>query len=158
MIQRAEVPAATPFTTTAVRRTRPALETWLLLAACLVVWPAVFASVVVATFAGVAIYADAPAGPLFWPLAWIVSAAVYSLAVGLPLVLCARLRRWYMRLIPAVIVAAPVGWIIGQAGVWSLPAVVTIAISIVVEATGLRQKLMVRVWERLTTLLRGFGA
>ncbi|WP_156925987.1 hypothetical protein [Glycomyces arizonensis] len=126
----------------------------MLLAACLLVWPAVFATVVLATFLGVAIYFNDPGGPLFWPLAWIGSALAYALVVGLPLSLCARRRRWYLRLIPAVLAAVPVVWISSLAGVWSIPAAATVAVSILVETTGWRHKWTMRVWRLLTALWR----
>lgn len=62
---------------------------WLHLAACLVVWPAVYATVVIATFVGIVIAYNDHGGPLFWPLAWIASATAYGLVVGIPLAICA---------------------------------------------------------------------
>jgi hypothetical protein len=117
-----------------------------------VAWPAVFAAVVVATFIGVAVYYGDPGGPL-WPiLVGIGSAIAYALAVGLPLAICAHRQRWYLRLIPAVLIAVPVGWIIGQVGLWAIPGAVTIALSILVETTRLRSKLLAWTRDRLTGL------
>jgi hypothetical protein len=137
----------------AVGRRGPGAATWLLLAACLLVWPAAFATVVVATFLGIAIHFDAPAGPLFWPLAWVVSATAYALVVGVPLSLCALRRRWYVRLIPAAIAAVPVLWIGGLGAVWWIPAAV-VAVSVLVETTGWRHRWTMRAWRRLTALWR----
>ena len=138
----------------AARRRGPRPATWFLLAWCLVVWPAVFASVVVATFIGVAIYYNDFGGPL-WPfLVWIGSAILYALAVGIPLSICAHRRRWYLRLIPAVLIAVPVVWIISQVGVWAIPGTVTIAASILVETFRLRLKLLARARPWLTDLWR----
>ncbi|GAB4000642.1 hypothetical protein GCM10029992_33210 [Glycomyces albus] len=105
-------------------------------------WPVVFASAVIGTFFVAAIIYDDFGGPLFWPLGWVGSAVVYLAAVGGPLVLCAISRRWYVRLIPAVLVAVPVVWFIVVLGGWSVPAMLTVAISILLESTGWRQQWM----------------
>ena len=130
---------------------------WLHLAACLVVWPAVFGTVVIATFVGVVVVYNDPGGPLFWPLAWIVSAIAYSLVVGIPLAICGRRRRWYLRLIPVVTATAPfvgLGILIGIGTIpatvtgllWLIPALATVALSILIQSAR---------WWRLRGEVRG---
>ncbi|MEV3938349.1 hypothetical protein AB0K52_20525 [Glycomyces sp. NPDC049804] len=117
---------------------------WFHLIACLVVWPVVFGTVFIATFVAIAIVANDPGGPLFWPLAWGVSAIAYGLVVGIPLTIFGRSRRWYLRLVPAVIAAAPFIWlgilaaqgtmpVTGAGVLWSLPSIATIAVSVLVQ-------------------------
>lgn len=103
---------------------------------CLVGWPAIFGMAVIASFVGVAIHFNDPGGPLFWPCSYIGSAIMYALIVGLPLSLCAKRRRWYIRVIPVVIAAVPVGWAVSMAGAWAVPGALIIALSIAVETTG----------------------
>ncbi|MFC3493281.1 hypothetical protein [Glycomyces rhizosphaerae] len=127
------------------RRCSARLALWLHLAACLVVWPAVYATVVIATFVGIVIVYNDHGGPLFWPLAWIASATAYGLVVGIPLAICGRRRRWYLRLIPVVIAAVPFVWlgILGALGtipvtteivLWAIPSTATVALSILIQS------------------------
>ncbi|MDA1361707.1 hypothetical protein O1R50_18915 [Glycomyces luteolus] len=51
------------------RRKARLVRLWLHLVASLVVWPAIFGTVVIATFVGVVVVYNEFAGPLFWPLA-----------------------------------------------------------------------------------------
>lgn len=117
---------------------------WLHLIACLVVWPAVFGTVVIATFVGLVVVYNDSAGPLFWPLAWVVTAIAYGLVVGIPLAICGRRRRWYLRLIPVVTAAASLVWLGILIGIgtipatetgllWLIPSIATVALSILVQ-------------------------
>ncbi|WP_205325984.1 hypothetical protein [Glycomyces sp. YM15] len=125
-------------------RPKARLPLWFHLLACLLVWPAVFATIVIAEFVAVVIVYDTWAGPLFWPIAWILSAIVYGLFVGVPLAICGRRQRPYLRLIPAVTAAAPFvcfGILVGIGSIpvtatgllWLIPAMATIALSILVQ-------------------------
>jgi hypothetical protein len=125
-------------------RPKARLPLWLHLLACLAVWPAVFGTIVIAEFIAVVIVYDTWAGPLFWPLAWFLSAIVYSLFVGMPLALCGRSQVWYLRMIPTVTAAVPflvfgiliaVGSIPATATglLWLIPAMATIALSILLQ-------------------------
>lgn len=137
------------------RNPAPGAGTWFLLAACFLVWPAVFATVVIATLLAAVIVLDGdPGGPLGWPIAWIVSAIAYSLTVGLPLAIFALRRRWYLRLIPALIIVVPIVWVITLVGVWALPGAAAIALSIALEATGARDRATMRLWAWLTASRR----
>lgn len=139
----------------AARRRGPSPATWFLLGWSLLVWPAVFASVVVATLLAAVLYLNAdPGGPLGWPLAWVGSGILYSLFVGLPLSLTACRRRWYIRVVPAVIAVVPVVWTTALIGVWAVPGAATVALSILFESTGWRHKWMMRAWHGLASLWR----
>ncbi|MDN3242497.1 hypothetical protein [Glycomyces tritici] len=133
------------------RNLAPGASTWFLLAACFLAWPAVFATVVIGTLLAAVIVLDGdPGGPLGWPIAWIASAIAYSLTVGVPLALCALQRRWYVRLIPALVIVVPIVWMITLVGVWALPGAAAIALSIALEATGARDRATMRLWAWLT--------
>ena len=119
-------------------------STWFLLLWCFVLWPAVFATVVIVTLFSAGEYYDQPGG-LLWPvLFWPLTGVLFSLTVGLPLALCAHRRRWYVRLIPTVIVAFPVFWVvfISGAGLWAIPGAATIALAIMTETFRLRLELL----------------
>lgn len=103
---------------------------------------AIFATVVIDTFLVAAIHYNDPGGPLFWPLGWFGSALMYLVAVGGPLALSSISRRWYVRFIPALIVAVPVVWLIAVLRGWAAPAMATVAVSVLFEATGWRQQWM----------------
>jgi hypothetical protein len=113
----------------------PSLVTWRLIAMCLLVWPAVFATAVIGTFLVAAILYNDPGGPLFWPLGWILSGVAYSLVVGIPLAICAHRRHWAVRLIPAVAPAVGLISLSILLGAWVVPAAAAVALSIIVETT-----------------------
>ncbi|MFG3342502.1 hypothetical protein [Glycomyces sp. NPDC048151] len=119
----------------AVRRRGPSLVTWRLIAMCLLVWPAVFATVVIGTFLVAAILYNDPGGPLFWPLGWILSGVIYSLVVGIPLAICAHRRHWAVRYIPAVAPAVGLISLSTLLGAWVVPAAAAVTLSIIVETT-----------------------
>jgi hypothetical protein len=127
-------------------RAKARLPLWFHLLACLLIWPVVFSTIVIATFVGVVFAYDTWAGPLFWPIAWILSAIFYGLFVGMPLALCGRSRRWYLRLVPAATAAAPFiafGILVAtgtapataEGLLWLIPAAGIIALSIVVQTS-----------------------
>jgi hypothetical protein len=133
-----------PLRPTAERR-KARLALWLHLLACLVVWPAIYGTAVIVTFVGVVIAYNTSGGPLFWPIAWFVSAIAYSAIVGIPLAICGRNRRWYIRLIPAVTAAIPVVSlsILGVLGtipvtlnvvLWVIPSTAIVALSILLQS------------------------
>lgn len=147
--------AAPARTASPTRKRVPGAGTWFLLAACFLVWPAVFATAVVATLLAAVVVLDAdPGGPLGWPIAWIAAGIAYSTVVGLPLAIFALRQHWYLRMVPALIAAVPVVWMIGLVGVWALPGAAAIALSIALEATGARDRVTIRVWTRLTASAR----
>ncbi|GAA2135547.1 hypothetical protein [Glycomyces algeriensis] len=130
-------------------------STWFLLAACFLFWPTVFAAVITATFLAAVIVLDAGVGsPIGWLLVGVASAIAYSVTVGLPLALCALQQRWYLRLIPVLIIAVPIVWMITLVGVWALPGAGAIALSIALEATGARDRATLRLWAWLTASRR----
>ncbi|MEU5870602.1 hypothetical protein AB0A73_03475 [Glycomyces sp. NPDC047369] len=122
----------------AERRRPPTAPAWFRVLWCLALWPVVFAGTFTGTFAAVAVYHDDPAGPLFWPLGWAFAAVVFLIAVGVPMLVFTWLRAWYLRLIPAAIIAVPAWWLLTQAGLWALPAVSVAAGAIMAEAFGWR--------------------
>lgn len=137
------------------RSLAPGPSTWFLLAACFLLWPIVFATVIAATlFMAVGILDQGIGSPIGWLISWFGSGMAYSLVVGAPLAVFALQRRWYLRLIPALILVVPVGWVISMLGVWALPGAAVIALSIALEATGVRDRATLRVWTRMTASRR----
>jgi hypothetical protein len=105
-----------------------------------VVWPAGFAATVIATTFAAVVILDLPlGGPFGWPLLFGMAGVAYSASVGVPLFLLAGLRRWYLRLVPLVIIAAPLAWACSEIGIWAAPGAAVIAGSILFEAFAIRR-------------------
>ncbi|HLU30043.1 MAG TPA: hypothetical protein VKZ65_16550 [Glycomyces sp.] len=126
-------------------------------ALCLLFWPSVFGMSVVATFLGALVHFGTWAGPLFWPIAYVGSALLYALLLGLPLLLCGRRRHWGLRVIPWAIAAVPVCWATSAVGLWALPGALVIALSIMVETTDGHHRWIAAAADRLLAALRGTG-
>src|SRR5690606_12687805 len=109
-------------------------------ALCLLFWPSVFGMSVVATFLGALVHFGTWAGPLFWPIAYVGSALLYALLLGLPLLLCGRRRHWGLRVIPWAIAAAPVRWPTRAACPWPIPSAPAPAPTIVRPPTNERTR------------------
>jgi hypothetical protein len=133
-------PAPTPYRPSSGRKWWARPNLWFRLGRCLMVWPAGFAATVIATAFAAVVTLDLPlGGPLGWPLLFIMAGVAYSAAVGVPLFLLAGLRRWYLRLVPLAIIAAPLTWAFSEIGIWAAPGATVIAGSILFEAFAIRR-------------------